>query len=158
VTTFGVVIDKARHYALPTPGRVDRRAWEYLLQRLERFSTTQEATIFLIHDEGSDAMVHALARKWRRAGSAGMRYGSGRLDRPFTRLIDDAVARSSQQSYMLQLADFSAYAAFRKVYPPLGTASTDPNRIAVSDAWDLLGDSRYAAATRNRSDGIVAWT
>lgn len=158
IKTFGVVINKGRHFALPMPGPVERRAWEYTLQRLERFSDDKQASMFIIHDEGSDAMVTAMARKWRRAGSAGMRYQpGGRLDRPFVRLVDDAVARNSRQSYMLQLADFAAYGAFRKVYPPRGDANADPDRIAVAETWDLLGDARHTAVTSDRSDGIVSW-
>jgi hypothetical protein len=155
VRTFGVVIDKVAHYAQPVPSSPERRAWEYLLQRLERVSHYEETRILLMHDQGNDALIHALARKWRRFGMAGSKFGTGYLVRPFRHLLDDPVPRDSRQSYLIQLADFAAYAAFRKIYPPQGT--TNMTRIASADAWDLIGSARHLPVNTRRNDGIVVW-
>jgi hypothetical protein len=155
VRTFAVVIDKPSHYArVAGDGSPERRAWEYLLQRLERLSYYEDVGVMLVHDQGSDALIRALARKWRRFGSAGSRFGTGPLLRPFRHLVDDPVPRDSSQSYMLQLADFAAYAAFRKVYPPTGR--TYLTRVASADAWDLIGPARHLLVSARR-DGIVVW-
>ena len=154
IRSFAVAIDKRAHYSSPQASQsVERRAWEYLLQRLERVSATENAPIFIIHDDGRNDLIRGLARKWRRTGSAGSQYG-GSLPRPFLRLIDDPTPRESGSSYFLQLADFAAYAAYRKVYPPVGLPPGV--RIADQRAWDRLGPARYVNASARR-DGIVAW-
>lgn len=154
---FAVVIGKERHFRDPVGGPVERRAWEWLLQRLERFTEDRQSPLLLLHDEGNDEMIHSMARKWRRAGSAGSRYGTGRIARPFRRLVDDAVPRKSHQSLVLQLSDFAAYAAFRKVYPPSLATASDPSRVVSAGAWDLIGSARLARVSPRRGDGIVAW-
>lgn len=116
--------------------------WEYTLQRLERFMTRNHAPLLLIHDEGEHLIVRKLARKARRAGTAGSRFGIGRLNVPAQQLLDDPVPRDSKQSYFLQLADLAAFAAYRRMYPP-------PPRlvnIVSSGTWDEMGAARLAPA------------
>jgi hypothetical protein len=133
--TFAIVIDKANH-----PNRsADDIAWQYMLQRLERFATYGTEVVMIIHDEGDADAVRKLARKARRVGGAGSTTGTGFLSRPFLRLLDDPVSRNSAQSYFLQLADLAAYAAFRRHYPP-------PARrvhIVPQGMWDQLGEARH---------------
>jgi hypothetical protein len=139
---FAVVVDKQE-----VAERFENRraasevAWEYLLQRLERRTTKSnpKTEVLLVHDEGDELTVRGHARKARRAGSAGSAFGTGSLSRPFMRLIDDPVPRSSNQSYFLQMADMDAYAAFRRLHPP-------PKRrvqIVPHAMWDELGDARF---------------
>ncbi len=133
--TFAVVVNKANH-----PGvAVDNLAWQYLLQRLERFATYADEVVMIVHDEGNPDAVRKLARKSRRAGGAGSMIGTGHLDRPFGRLLDDPVSRNSAQSYFLQLADLAAYAAFRRHYPP----PPRPVQIVPQAMWDELGEARH---------------
>jgi hypothetical protein len=141
---FAVVIDKpALSRARPT---VDPRevAWEYLLQRLERYTTKNRTEVVLVHDEGDERRVRSLARKARRAGSAGSAFGTGLLRRPAQRILDDPVARNSRQSYFLQLADLNAYAAFRFVIPPPARKV----QIVPQTMWDELGAARLLAVSR----------
>lgn len=141
--SFAVVIGKpalARIKPSTDPRDV---AWEYLLQRLERFTTKNDTEVLLVHDEGDEARVRRLARKARRAGSAGSAFGTGSLRRPATRVLDDPVPRDSTQSYFLQMADLNAYAAFRYVVPP-------PHRrvqIVPQSMWDELGGARLLAVS-----------
>jgi hypothetical protein len=138
--TFAVLVDKS-NLAANHPGRTAPDVgWEYLLQRLERFTTRSNTYLHLSHDEGIGDQIRKWARKARRAGSAGSRYGAGVLKRPFGRLIDDPVSRNSAQSYFVQLADLSAYAAFRRLYPP----PARPRQIVPQGMWDELGDARFA--------------
>lgn len=141
---FAVVIDKAG-LQQRRPGLDPRDvAWEYLLQRLERFTTKGNTEVLLVHDEGDALRVRGLARKARRAGSAGSAFGTGYLRRPAQRVIDDPVPRDSTQSYFLQMADLNAYAAFRHVVPP-------PQRrtqIVPQSMWDELGTARLLAVSQ----------
>jgi hypothetical protein len=131
-------------------------AWTFLFQRLERLTTTHGTQVVVFHDEGNEPRVRALARKARRAGIAGSAFGSGWRNVPFLGLVDDPVSRHSHESLFLQLADLTAYAAFRRVYPPPArTAQIVPELI-----WDELGDARLAEVNRRSggpSPGIVAW-
>jgi Protein of unknown function (DUF3800) len=133
--TFAILVNKASH-----PDRTsDDLAWEYLLQRLERFATYGDELILVIHDEGNSLAIRKLARKARRAGGAGSMFGTGVLRRPFGRLLDDPIPRESAQSYFLQLADLAAYAAYRRHYPPPVRAVP----IVPQAMWDELGAARY---------------
>lgn len=154
--TFGVVIDKTK-LEVQKPGVSPRDvAWEYLLQRLERISNNPPlgpTDVLLVHDAGEAAVARRLARKARRHGTAGSRFGTGALDVPFQRLIDDPVPRDSRQSYFVQLADLAAYAAFRRFFPPpTATASIVPQTM-----WDELGDARYLPVTGANRFGIVKY-
>ena len=156
VQAFGVVI---RKQLIQNQTRDPRDiAWEYLLQRLERLSTNSGIPVLLTHDEGEAALVRKLARKARRAGTAGSAFGTGHLNVPARLLIDDPVPRNSSQSYFIQLADFCAYAAFRRLYPPPVKRSVCPTTM-----WDELGPARFAAANQLAAlqqpthPGLVVW-
>lgn len=132
-------------------------AWTFLLQRLERLATSSGAQVMIVHDEGQADDVRRLARKARRAGTAGSAFGTGFVQRPFDRLVDDPVSRSSHQSIMLQVADLIAYAAFRRVYP---AQSSRKHPVVTNAMWDELGDARMAEVNQRSggpSPGIVAW-
>jgi hypothetical protein len=153
--TFAIVIHKKRLWARD-PGLSPREvAWEYLLQRVERLTTKSATAGMVMHDEGEGAVVRKLARKARRAGSAGSAFGTGSLRRPATLLVDDPVSRNSAQSYFVQLADLNAYAAFRRVVPP----PARPVQIVPENMWDELGDARFPEANRlvGGVPGLVAW-
>lgn len=136
---FAVVIEKDEVFKAGST-RPDHVAWEYLLQRLERFTTKGGEVVLLVHDEGDPKTIRTLARKSRRAGTAGSAFGAGWLHRPFVGLLDDPVARRSEQSYFLQLADLDAFAAFRCEHPP------PPRRVQIApqSMWQELGEARFA--------------
>jgi hypothetical protein len=145
MSTFAVVIDKRSAAAKFEAKRAASDiAWEYLLQRLERRANKEGTQILVVHDEGDPLTIRKRCRKARRAGTAGSAFGTGLLSVPFTHLLDDPVPRTSAQSYFLQLADMSAYAAFRKVHPP------PPRRqqIVPTHMWDYLGDAHFTPVRR----------
>jgi Protein of unknown function (DUF3800) len=142
--TFAVVVKKGP-LSVRDPNADPREvAWETMLQRLERFTHYEGKPILITHDEGDDAIVRKLARKARRAGTAGSMFGTGLLQRPARTLLDDPVPRRSDQSYFIQLADLSAYAAYRRIYAP------PPVRFPIvpQSTWDKLGAARHAEANK----------
>lgn len=156
---FAVVIRKHELWARD-PARNPRDvAWEFLLQRFERLGSPNGShpgePVLLVHDEGEGAIVRKLARKARRAGTAGSAFGTGRLNVPARLLLDDPVSKDSRQSYFIQLADLTAYAAYRRLYPP------PPRRVHVCPhlLWDQLGAATYHQANQLQGGvpGIVAW-
>lgn len=155
--TFAVLIRK-REMAEHNPDFNCRDvAWDFMLQRLRNQSEQKPlgpTTIVLVHDEGEQATIRKLARRARRAGTAGSKFGTGQLKIPFTRLIDDPVSRDSRHSYFIQLADMAAYAAFRRLYAP------PPRLVQIVPqlTWDELGDARFDPVTTAKDPpGIVHW-
>jgi hypothetical protein len=155
LNAFAIVIRKDRLEARTVQQNSRDIAWEYLIQRLERFTTIGKTQVILFHDEGEGGVARKLARKARRAGSAGSAFGTGTLKRPARLLLDDPISRKSHESYFLQLADLNAYAAFRYYYPPPPRAV----HIVPQAMWDELGAARYGAVNRNSggTPGIVVW-
>jgi hypothetical protein len=159
--TYAIVINKQELVNRRRGENAREAAWEFLIQRLERLTTTSRPPVpfMVVHDEGDAAVVRKLARKARRIGSAGSAFGTGHLDRPARLLIDDPVSRDSRQSYFIQLADVSAYAAFRRIHPP--PARLTP--ICPQATWDELGgaiytDANYLARLEHPDPpGIVSW-
>ena len=149
---FAIVIRKELVYS----GDPYDYAWTFLLQRLERITTKQQAQVLIIHDEGDDVRLRALARRNRRAGIAGSAFGPGFLRVPFRGLLDDPVSRRSHESLFLQLADLVAFAAFRRVFPPPARTV----QIVPELMWDELAGARLAEVNQRSggpSPGIVAW-
>lgn len=103
VHAFAIVIRKDRLLSKGLEYDVRTIAWEYLLQRLERFTTKATTQVLILHDEGEGGIVRSLARKARRIGTAGSAFGTGSLKRPARLLIDDPVSRKSHESYFIQL-------------------------------------------------------
>jgi hypothetical protein len=152
VSAFAVVILKRK---MPSGTDPRQKAWEFLLQRLERLTTKSGETALIFHDEGDAPTIRTWARKSRRAGIAGSIFGSGVLKRPFRLLVDDPVPRTSVHSYLIQLADLNAYAAYRRLFPDHPRIS----KIVPRMMWDELGNARHAAANAlaGGPPGIVSW-
>ena len=152
---FAVVVRKDVLEAKNNPSDPRAVAWEYLLQRLERFTTLDSTHVWLSYDEGETLLVRSMARKARRAGSAGSAFGTGSLKRPARLILDDPVPRKSHESYFIQLADLNAYAAFRRLYPPPVRAVN----IVPQKMWDELGKAAFAKVNSLSGGpaGIVAW-
>ncbi len=129
-------------------------AWSLLLLRLEQLTSRHGTQIVLVHDQGDERRVCALARRARQEGMTLEGVGLRPLHAPFLGLLDDPVSRDSKQSLFLQLADLVAYAAFRRVFPP------PPRDVQIVPAtmWSELGTSRLAeiGEPSNRK-GIVVW-
>jgi hypothetical protein len=57
-------------------------------------------------------------------------------------LLDDPVPKRSSESYFIQLADLVAYAAYRKVFPPIARARPT---VVPQTMWDELGPATLRA-------------
>jgi hypothetical protein len=154
--TFAVVVRKRELREREPDADPRERAWDYMLQRLERMSTLSRTPLMIVHDEGDGLLVRKYARKARRAGGAGSRLGTGHLSRPAKMLVDDPVQRRSHESYFVQLADLSAYAAFRNVYPP----PARPVQIVPQGMWLELGPAAFPEVNKfsGGTPGIVVAT
>ena len=139
---FAVVVDK-RGASRPPAVAFDL-AWEGMLQRLERTSRAEHATFMVMHDEGEDDAIRRWVRRARRHLTAGSAFGTGQFRNPANLLVDDPVARRSEQSYFVQLADLVAYAAFRAVIAP-GPAIAE---VCPQATWGEIGAATHTAVSR----------
>jgi hypothetical protein len=67
--------------------------------------------------------------------------------------VDDPIQRRSHESYFVQLADLSAYAAFRNVFPPPVRAV----QIVPQNMWLELGPAAFPEVNKfsGGTPGIV---
>lgn len=146
--TFAVVINKPGIRNKDTDVR--EYAWRFALQRLERFGTANKDNIHVLPDEGHGDFILKKIRAMRRFHRVQSAFGEETLDRRAENIIEDPSDRNSKNSYLIQLADLNAYAAFRKVFP-------GPN--FTGDIWDGLGAARIRDVNKLRGGppGIVAW-
>ncbi len=115
IKTFAIAVDKSK---LTTPQEIRLSGWRLLFERLETYCKHEGDLVMLIPDEGDFAFCRALARKMRRFATVGSMLQPGTyLERPFVHLVDDPSERKSHESYLVQLADLNAYAAYRRVAP-----------------------------------------
>lgn len=123
-------------------------AWRYLLERLRKRSESTGSPIMIVHDQGQDAQIRKLIRRFRRITwtASGMKVSAPLL-------VEDPTPRDSQQSYFIQLADMAAYAASVKVLPRKGRTNSVCNELM----WDTLGDVRIAAVSPQRGDGLYVF-
>lgn len=149
---FAITVDKRAKVL--TSDQVFDLAWEGLMQRLERTSTKEKVTFMISHDEGENDAVRRWVRRSRRYLTAGSAFGTGSFTNPARRLVDDPIPRRSDQSYMIQLADLVAYAAFRSVVAPgSGIAAVCPQQM-----WLEIGNATHTAVSGLRpraAPGIV---
>jgi hypothetical protein len=154
---FAILIDKPKLAA--RGGQPLATAWEQLLNRLERFCAYNDTRVMVVHDQTDQLIVRGKARRARRFGYVGAHFGPGTLARPFHQLLDDPIPRDSRDSYLLQVADLCAYAAFRRVIPPPARSAS----IVPQKTWDELGGAKLLdvnkliARTTPVPDAIVVW-
>lgn len=147
--TFAIAIHKENCAA---KGRSPREtAWQFALQRVDRFCRASDSRALLFPDEGHGLFIKRLTRRFRRFQKIPGAFG-GKLNIPLLRVLEDPNDRQSHDSYFIQLADWNAYAAHRSAY-------VAPLASVPGDIWDALGGCRLldVNAVRGGPPGIVHW-
>ncbi|WP_236749902.1 DUF3800 domain-containing protein [Aeromicrobium erythreum] len=150
---FAVVVDKRSRRATSNSEIFDL-GWETVLQRLERTSTYEKCSFMITHDEGENDAVRRWVRRARRHLTAGSAFGTGPILGAAPRLVDDPIARRSDQSYFIQMADLVAYAGFRSVISPGPTIAA----VCPPSTWSEIGSATHTAVAKLRpraAPGIV---
>lgn len=147
---FAVAIDKVPCAARGRDPRAT--AWEFALQRLDRFARDFDERVCVFPDEGHALLIKRLIRRMRRFHTVPKRWGNGTFSIPTARIIEDPNDRQSHDSYFIQAADWAAFAAHRSVY-------VDPRDGTNPGLWDLLGPRRLLPVNRvtGGPPGIVRW-
>ncbi len=147
-TTFAVAVDKTKLHA----GRDARDvAWQYGLQRVDTFCRKRGSRAALFPDAGHGYFIRRMVRQLRRHQVIAGRFG-GLLSIKAERIIEDPNDRHSHDSYFIQIADWTAYAAHRSQY-------VDPKSGAFTPAWDAIAGARLLAVNdlRPGPPGIVLY-
>ncbi|MBO9556197.1 DUF3800 domain-containing protein [Cellulomonas sp.] len=149
VRAFSVVVDKGR--AGVHGAAAFEMAWQTLLQRLERLSTSEEVSVMVVHDAGENDEIRKLFRKARRYLTAGRAAGGGGFRFAADRFIDDPTPRNSDASYFVQVADLVAYAGWRTYQRPGGSVA----RVVPHTMWNELGAANHRVVNYLSPNGSV---
>jgi len=134
----------------------DERAFERLLNRINRAMHAWDSRAILICDEGKETTYTKLARRMHIYNPIPSRYGTWkdtgetRKNIPIDRIIEDPFFKKSSQSYIIQLADFCAYALLRRENP-----IPSKTKYGLDQAFKLLSDILVREANTRDPEGII---
>jgi hypothetical protein len=131
------------------------RAFERLLNRINRTMQSRGSHAHLICDEGKELQYTRLVRRMRVHNyipSAYGRWDSGEAAKniPIDRIIEDPQFKDSKSSYFIQQADFTAYALLRRESP-----TPRLKRHGIHKHFDVLDRCLEKVCNRNDQKGII---
>lgn len=138
------------------PVKEDERAFEWLLNRVNRTMQAWDSRAILICDEGKEASYTRLARRMAVHNPIPSRFGAwldtGAATRnlPTDRIIEDPFFKRSDQSYFIQLTDFCAYALLRRERPV-----ASKTKYGIHEAFGLLSSILVREASTRDAEGII---
>jgi len=131
------------------------RAFERLLNRVNRNAESFDTRAILIMDEGSEAEYTRLCRRMHVfnpiMSAKGTWEDTGQAVRnvPIDRILEDPFFKDSQKSYFIQLVDFCAYALLRRERPIAARC-----KYGIHEGFDLLRAILETRASRD-PEGII---
>ncbi|MCD6216559.1 DUF3800 domain-containing protein [bacterium] len=136
------------------PRKQEERAFERLLNRINRTMQAWDSRAILICDEGKENALTRLSRKMHVynpiPSSSGTWTDTGKKTKNITleRIIEDPFFKQSDHSYFIQIADFIAYSLLRRESPI-------PSRKCIEHSFDILKPILITKATRKDPEGIL---
>jgi hypothetical protein len=145
----------ARLFNAVFPAAEDERAFERLLNRVNRTMQAWDSRAILIIDEGKETIYTRLVRRMSVYNPIPSRFGvwpegTAMRNIPIDRIIEDPFFKPSQQSYFIQLVDFCAYALLRREHPV-----PSKTRYGIHKAFDLLREILVLEASPRDPEGII---
>jgi hypothetical protein len=146
----------ARLFNAVFPAGLDERAFERLLNRINRTMQEWNSHAILVCDEGKETAYTRLTRKMGVYNPIPSRFGvwqdSGEPTRniPIDRVLEDPFFKKSERSYLIQLVDFCAYALLRRERP-----LPSKIRYGLDQAFNLLSPILVREASRQDPEGII---
>lgn len=133
----------------------EARAYERLLNRINRTMRAWGSQAMLVWDMGKEAEYRRLSRRmavYNPIPSMYAEWGPGRPTKniPLDYIVEDPVFKDSAESYFLQLADFSAYALLRRESPV-----ASKSKYGLDTAFSLLQPVLFLNASYSDSEGII---
>ncbi len=134
----------------------DERAFEWIMNCINRNMQVSDSYAFLICDKGKDETYTRIMRRmcvhnpisschgfWNETGKA-------QKNIPLDRIIEDPMFKDSEQSCFIQLADFCAYALLRQERP-----LASKSKYGLDKAFDVLEPILVREANRKDPRGII---
>jgi hypothetical protein len=146
----------ARLFNTVFPRGDSKRAFEWMLNRINRALIDWGSYGILICDQGEDETYTRIVRRMYVYNPIPSKFGawgnSGKSWKniPLDRIVEDPVFKDSEQSYFVQLADFAAYALLRRERPLPSKSQYGLDRAFVELAPILVRD-----ANRRDPEGII---
>jgi hypothetical protein len=146
----------ARLFNAVFPAHQDERAFERLLNRINRTLQVSDSRAVLICDEGKEVVFTRLVRRMGVynpiPSSRGVWADTGERTRnlPLDRIIEDPLFKRSEQSYFIQLVDFCAYALLRRERPV-----ESKTRYGLDKAFGLLAPVLVTEASQRDPEGVI---
>jgi len=138
------------------PLKEDERAFERLLNRVNRTMQAWDSHAILICDEGKESEYTRLRRRMGTYNPIPSKLGrwidTGTKTKniPIDRIIEDPFFKSSAQSYFIQLADFCAYSLLRREHP-----IPSKTKYGLDRSFELLSTILVKEASRYDPEGII---
>lgn len=138
------------------PAKDDMRAFERLINRVNRTMQAWDSRAILICDKGKETDYTRLTRRMGAYNPIPSQFGvwsnTGTATRniPIDRVIEDPFFKDSQDSYLIQLTDFCAYALLRRERP-----IASKSKYGLDQAFSALTTILVREATRNDAEGII---
>ncbi len=146
----------SRVFNVVFPSGYKDRAFERLLNRINRTMEAWSSHAIIICDEGDEIKFTQLVRKMRVynpvQSNIGIWHDTGSTTRniPINRIVEDPIFKKSQSSYFIQMADFTAYALLRKENP-----LSSKSKYGIDTAFRVLTPILVKDANRKDPDGII---
>jgi hypothetical protein len=131
------------------------RAFERLINRINRNMVSKGSHALLICDEGKEIEYTKLVRRMTVHNYIPSKLGTWEggvkaKNIPVNRIVEDPFFKNSEQSYFIQMADFCAYALLRKEAP-----LASKNKYGLDKAFQVLSPICVKAANRDDPFGII---
>lgn len=131
------------------------RAFERLLNRLNRTMEARKSYAHLICDEGKEHQYTRLVRKMRVHNFIPSRYGTWdgaakTKNIPLERIIEDPHFKKSENCYFIQHVDFTAFALLRREKP-----TPRIRRHGTHKSFDVLDDCLETVCNPRDPKGVI---
>ena len=138
------------------PRKQDEKAFERMLNRIDRALQAWGSHAVLVCDKGKEIAYTRMVRRMYVYNPIPSQYGvwldTGQSWKniPLERIVEDPFFKDSAQSYFIQLVDFAAYALLRRERPV-----PSKTRYGLDKAFNLLVPILVREATRKDPEGII---
>jgi hypothetical protein len=146
----------ARLFNAVFPAKDDERAFERLLNRINKNMQVSESRAILICDEGKETAYTRLTRRMGVYNPIPSRFGhwvdtgTATKNMPIERIIEDPFFKKSERSYFIQLTDFCAYALLRRERPV-----PSKTKYGLDQAFNILSPILVHEASTRAPEGII---
>lgn len=132
------------------------KAFEYLLNRINRTMGAWGSYAYLICDEGKEKHYTKMVRRMKVFNHIPSRIGiwkdvgTSTKNIPLDRIIEDPAFKGSHTSHLIQLADFIAYGLLRRELP-----TPKAKRYGINKSFEQLDNALVKACNPRDKFGII---